>query len=129
MSAKPSENIDAIACGAVTDRVSVTVAHYADGWGFHGWSSADGEAIAAARFNAADLACRFSTPRQAIAHCRAVYHRRLMIVPEPAALPDWELERLGRRVQQRVFKSRSRFYSTYEKLRERLDARLKRRLW
>lgn len=129
MSAKASEQIDAIACGAITDRVSVTVAHDADGWGFFAWADWNGEPIPTVNVRADELSRRFRTPREAIAHCRALYHQRLMLAPPPGSVDDIALEQIGRRSRYRVAQSRDTFYATYETLRQRLETRLKRRKW
>lgn len=129
MPTKPAEQIDAVACAAITDEVSVTIAHYEDGWGFFSWSSAFGESLTVAHLNADDLARRFATPREAIDHCRAVYDQRLRLAPPPDAPADPELQRIGRRVRYQITRGRKQLSWTHEVLRrarQRLNSMLKR---
>ena len=105
-------------------RVSVTIGHYVSGWGFYAWTNPVGEATVVAHVRAVDLARRFSTPREAVTHCRVLYKRSTFRLVPAADAP--EVQRIGRRLNYRISLIARVIEATRDFLRRSREARQKR---
>lgn len=84
-------------------------------------------AMSACSANADDLARRFETSDDAIAHCRTLYRQPVTLAPPPGAPDDAELQRIGHRTHAEVVASREAVEQTREHLQRGWDERLKRK--
>ena len=80
MLASDEPAVSAIACAEVASGISITLAQYADGWGFYDWQQKD--TPLQQQPNASDTSRRFDTSDEALRFFRNAY--------------GWKLEGSGR---------------------------------
>lgn len=71
-----SERITAVASALIAPDVSLTVVRYADGWGFHRWTTMSDVPLES-KPSADDVSRRFDTDGAAIDHFCSTYGRKL----------------------------------------------------